>query len=317
MNAHATTFVRAATAGTAEINTAEMSIAQKRHQRLIILIVLVALAALVALLLYGADYYRLGPSDRAFSPKHRLLRPGGAIGINLGFLGVLLLCGIFLYPLRKRWGWLRRQGSSKHWLDHHVVLGVAAPVCIALHASFKFHGLAGMAFWVMVAVSISGLIGRYLYAQIPRQEEAAESSLLEFHNLLECQTIVAQADLRRLLSHSRAANQVRPWSPFAALLYIVASDLSRPFHVARLRLRVLGAQSTLRTLCGFLPSKHVQVEEVISLACRHALIYRRAIFLSQARRVFELWHVVHKPFSYAFAVLALVHITVAMLLGFI
>jgi hypothetical protein len=39
--------------------------------------------------------------------------------------------------------------------------------------------------------------------------------------------------------------------------------------------------------------------------------------LSHAQRVFQLWHVVHKPFSYAFAVLALVHIAVVMMLGFL
>ena len=151
---------------------------EKKHQRLVMLVSLIAIGAIVALLVYGADYYRLGQADRAFSPKHHLLRPSGIVGINLGLLGVLMLCGIFLYPLRKRWGWLQKQGNSKHWLDHHVVLGVAAPLCIAFHASFKFRGLAGMAFWVMVAVSLSGLIGRYLYAQIQLQVAAAESSLL-------------------------------------------------------------------------------------------------------------------------------------------
>ncbi len=95
-------------------------------------------------------------------------------------VGVLMLCGIFLYPLRKRWSWLQKQGDSKHWLDHHVVLGVAAPICIAFHSSFKFRGLAGIAFWVMVAVSLSGLIGRYLYAQVPRQVEIDEVSLRVF-----------------------------------------------------------------------------------------------------------------------------------------
>jgi hypothetical protein len=46
------------------------------------------------------------------------------------------------------------------------------------------------------------------------------------------------------------------------------------------------------------------------------LLSRRVVFLSHAQQVFKLWHVVHRPFSYAFAVLALVHIFVAMLLGF-
>lgn len=308
MNAHATTFVPTATVA---------STAKKRHQRLVMLMSLIAIGAVVALMLYGGDYYRLSQADRAFSPKHHLLRPSGIVGINLGLLGVLLLCGIFLYPLRKRWGWLQKQGDSKHWLDHHVVLGVAAPVCIAFHASFKFRGLAGMAFWVMVAVSLSGLIGRYLYAQIPRQVEAAESSLLQIERLLERQATVPLSDLRRLLADSAAPSRVSHWSAFTALTYIVASDLAWPFRVAQLRIRCFGIGAMIHSLGGFLPSKNVRFEEVISLACKRALIQRRAIFLSHAQRVFRLWHVVHKPFSYAFAVLALVHIAVAMLLGFI
>lgn len=309
MNAPTIAFVPTATTAA--------STAGKKHQRLVMLVSTIAIGAIVGLLFYGADYYQLGQADRAFSPKHHLLRPSGIVGINLGLLGVLMLCGIFLYPLRKRWGWLQKQGNSKHWLDHHVVLGVAAPVCIAFHASFKFRGLAGMAFWVMVAVSLSGLIGRYLYAQIQLQVAAAEASLVEFRRLLKRQTIVPQADLRRLLFHVPAPNMVSHWSAFTALSYIVASDLARPFGVAHLRVKVLGIRSTVRSLGGFLPPTNVQFEEVIALARKHALISRRVVFLSHAQRVFKLWHVVHKPFSYAFAVLALVHIGVAMLLGFI
>jgi hypothetical protein len=289
--------------------------AEKRHRRLVMMISVVVIAAIVALVLYGEDYYRLSQADRPFSPKHRLLKPSGAIGINLGLLGVLMLCGIFLYPLRKRWGWLQKQGNSKHWLDHHVVLGIAAPVCIAFHSSFKFRGLAGTAFWVMVAVSLSGLIGRYLYAQIPRQVAAAESSLRVFQGVLERQKIIPQADLRRLF-HLPPPNQVSRWSALAALGYMVMSDLARPFRVARLRVRVMGFGPAIRSLSG-LPSQNAQLEGVIGLARRQALLSRRVIFLSHAQQVFKLWHVAHKPFSYAFAVLALVHIVVAMLLGFL
>jgi hypothetical protein len=32
--------------------------------------------------------------------------------------------------------------------------------------------------------------------------------------------------------------------------------------------------------------------------------------------VFHLWHVVHKPFSYAFAVLAILHIVLQFALGY-
>ncbi|MGA7592009.1 MAG: hypothetical protein WBW02_15960, partial [Candidatus Sulfotelmatobacter sp.] len=231
---------------------AVVSTAGKKHQRLVLFVSLIAIAAMVALLVYGGDYYRLGQADRAFSPKHHLLQPSGIVGINLGLLGVLMLCGIFLYPLRKRWGWLQKQGNSKHWLDHHVVLGVAAPLCIAFHASFKFRGLAGMAFWVMVAVSLSGLVGRYLYAQTQLQIAAAESCLLELQRVLERQRIIPQIDLRRLLFRMPDRNRMLHWPVSTALVYMVASDLTQPFRVAHLRLRVLGINSAIHSVGGFL-----------------------------------------------------------------
>jgi hypothetical protein len=289
--------------------------AEKQHRRLVMMICVLGVSLLVALALYGADYYRLSQADRPFSPKHHLLKPSGMVGINLGLLGVLLLCGIFLYPLRKRWAWLQKQGSSTHWLDHHVVLGVAAPVCIAFHSSFKFRGLAGIAFWVMVGVALSGLIGRYLYAQIPRQVASDEMSVRIFQGVLERQQIVPQSDLQQLF-HLPVPNQVARRSAIAALGCMVASDLARPFRVARLRVQVMGTGPAILSLGGLLQPKNAQLEGVIGLARKQALLSRRIAFLSHAQQVFKLWHVVHRPFSYAFAVLALVHIVVAMLLGF-
>lgn len=291
-----------------------MSDANKRHRRLLMMISALIVVSILSLIFYGADYYGLSQAERPSSPKHHLLKPSGPVGINLGILGVLMLCGIFLYPLRKRWAWLQRQGDSKHWLDHHVVLGVAAPICIAFHSSFKFRGLAGIAFWVMVAVSLSGLIGRYLYAQIPRQVETAEVSLKIFHEVLERQGILPQAELRQLCQLP-ALNQASRWSALAALGYMVSSDLVRPFRIARLKIRLMGAGGAIRSLIG-LRRQNAHLEGVISLARKQALVSRRIVFLSHAQRVFKLWHVVHRPFSYAFAVLVLVHIVVAMLLGF-
>jgi hypothetical protein len=238
------------------------------------------------------------------------------IGINLGLLGVLLFCGIFLYPLRKRWAWLRKQGDSRHWLDYHVVLGIAAPVCIAFHSSFKFRGLAGIAFWVMAAVAVSGFVGRYLYAQIPPRVAAAEVSARVFRGVLTHQRVIPQSELRQLLRLPNPARAPR-WPAIAAVGYMVASDLARPFRVARLRVRGMGITQSVRAFGGLLPANDPQLEWVIGVAREQAVLTRRIMFLSRAQKVFKLWHVVHKPFSYAFAVLALLHIFVAMLLGFV
>src|ERR1700741_1252273 len=162
---------------------------------------------IVALSVYGFDYYTLASTDRPYSPKHAALRPSGVIGIKLGWLGVIMFLIIFRYPLRKAWPWLMKKGSSRHWLDYHVILGIAAPFVIAFHSSFKFAGFAGMAFWIMFAVSVSGIIGRYLYGQIPRSLNAAELSLKEVQDIqaklgeqLATQRVLGKADLRDVLS---------------------------------------------------------------------------------------------------------------------
>ena len=297
---------------------AEKNTAAKQHRRRIAA-VSGALAVLFAgLAIYGANYYVLSPAARPFSPKYHLLRPSGVVGINMALLGVVMFCGIFLYPLRKRWAWLRKRGDSKHWLDYHVVLGIAAPVCIAFHSSFKFRGLAGIAFWVMLAVAASGFVGRYLYTQIPQRLAAAELSVRVFHRMLIHQTMIPQADLLRLL-HLPTPEQGRRWPALTALGYMVASDLARPFRVAGLRLRLqrMEFNEAIRCLGGLLPGKNVHFEWVLRVARDQAVLTRRILFLSTTQRVFKLWHVVHRPFSYAFAVLALLHIVVAMLLGFL
>jgi hypothetical protein len=281
-----------------------------------------AIALNVALAVYGFNYYILGAADRPFSPKHALLRPSGAIGLKLGFLGLGMFLTIFVYALRKHWGWLARQGNTRHWLDIHVLLGLAAPFVIAFHASFKFAGLAGMAFWIMVAVSLSGVIGRYLYSQIPRSLNAAEISMQELQETqarlaqqLAQQELLPQAGVRSVL-RLPSRERVEQLPMVVALAYMIALDVTRAFRIARLRRHSLQFSQKLASLAGFLPTRYADLEKAIRAAREEAAIAKRVLFLSRSQQVFHLWHVVHKPFSYSFAVLALIHIGVVIMMGY-
>jgi len=295
---------------------------ERGHRSRVLAAYFLFLTLITALTVYGFDYYTLGANERPFSPKHSVLRPSGAIGIKLGILGVAMFLVIFLYPLRKRWPWLMRQGVSKHWLDYHVVLGVAAPFVIAFHASFKFHGFAGIAFWIMLAVSGSGIIGRYLYAQIPRSLSTAELSLREMQDQrqqltdsLHGQNLISQSDLAKLL-HMPSPERVKQLSMVTALGYMLALDGARIFRVAKLRRRNLGMTENLTTLGGLRASRNHAVERVIVAARDEAALGKRILFLSRSQQVFHLWHVIHKPFSWSFAALALIHIFVVINLGY-
>jgi hypothetical protein len=135
----------------------------KRHRLCILLCAAAAVALAVTLTVHGWSYYLLDQAHRPFSPKHTELRPGGRIGLRLGIFGFGLFVLVYLYPLRKRWPWLQRIGRTKHWLDYHVLLGLVAPVFITFHSSFKIQGFAGMAYWTMLALVASGIVGRYFY----------------------------------------------------------------------------------------------------------------------------------------------------------
>jgi hypothetical protein len=292
------------------------------HRLRLLAAYIIAVGVIAGFMAYGFDYYTAGVNDRPFMPKHALLKPSGRIGINLGVLGFCMFLVIFLYPLRKRWTWLGRQGISRHWLDFHVVLGLSAPFVIALHSSFKFHGFAGIAFWIMLAVSLSGIVGRYLYSQIPRRVNAAELSRKELQELqdkmaqqLAEQQFLRTADVRsalRLPSQQTVDGLPIP----AALAYMFVLDLARPFRIARLRNGALSGSERLTTLGGLLSTRHRELERAIAVAREEAALSKRILFLSRTQQVFHLWHVVHRPFSYSFAVLALVHIGVVLMMGF-
>ena len=295
---------------------------ERAHHLILIAGYVIAICFLLALAIYGWDYYTLDIAQRPFSDKHHLLKPSGVIGLKLGFLGLGIFLAIFLYPLRKHWPWLMRQGSTRHWLDIHVLLGLSAPFIIAFHSSFKFQGFAGVAFWIMAAVSASGVVGRYLYSQIPRRVNAAELSRKEIQESqaqlaaeLANQRLLPQADLRHML-RLPSQQTVDRLPIVVALVYMILLDLARVLRAARLRRHALHGAQYVTTLFGVFPTRNHALERAIRTARKEAALSKRILFLSRSEKVFHLWHVIHKPFSYTFAVLALIHITVVMMMGY-
>jgi len=308
-----------ATVSTAVLTHAD---AEKGHHIRVFLAWMLALSVVLVIAGYGWNYYILSAAQRPFSPKHQLLRPSGTIGIKLGMLGVLMFFLIYLYPLRKKWGWLGRMGNSRHWLDFHVVLGATAPIIIAFHSSFKFGNIAGMAFFSMLMVTLSGFVGRYLYAHIPRGLSAAELSMKEIQEKEEA--------LRKELAEQRATfgfsvdalfelpspAQVAKTPLIASLLSMFLLDIKRPFKASLLRLREAGFGPWVFSGFGFFSTRDKKLERTILLMQKQSSLSQSIAFLSRTQRIFQLWHVIHRPFSYAFAILAILHIGIALFMGY-
>ena len=293
-----------------------------RHKLGVRLFTLLYILVIVWAAAYGFDYYRLPLAARAFHPLNHQLRPSGPVGIRLAILGVITFFGIYIYPFRKRWKWLARIGKTRNWLDVHVVMGTAAPVLITFHAAFRMHGLAGTAYWIMLVVTGSGFVGRYLYAQIPRRLNAAELTLQEMHSMaaelaeeLQNQSLVSAEELEPLLAVPSKQDVERLSVP-SALLLMLTCDMKRPFHAARVRRRAVAGLGRIRTIWGLLPSNQANLEKVIDLARQRSWMATKLSFMAKTQQVFHLWHVVHRPFSISFAILAIVHICVALTMGY-
>jgi len=101
-----------------------------------------------------------------------------------------------------------------------------------------------------------------------------------------------------------------------ALVYMILLDVARVLRAAKLRRHALHGAQYVTTLFGVLPTRNHALERAIRTARKEAALSKRILFLSRSEKVFHLWHVIHKPFSYTFAVLALIHITVVMMMGY-
>jgi hypothetical protein len=146
-----------------------------------LLILLYALSFGVVLVLFsrGLDFYRTPLLERAHHAGYWQWKAGGTIGHKLGIVGGSMMALMLLYSVRKRVGALRRAGPLSRWLDAHIYLGIIGPLLVVLHSSFKVQGLVALSFWSMVIVASSGVLGRYLYLQIPRTRAGEELALAE------------------------------------------------------------------------------------------------------------------------------------------
>ncbi len=86
---------------------------------------------------------------------------------NLGLIGGIAMLFQFGYSLRKRLSSMRDKGHLKYWFLVHLIIGIGAPLIIIVHSRFDISSInGGVAFFSMLMVVLSGVVGRYLYSQV-------------------------------------------------------------------------------------------------------------------------------------------------------
>ncbi len=257
----------------------------------------------------GWSYYSSPLLERPRHVDYWLLKPGGTLGHTLGVIGASLMTVMHLYTLRKRWPVLRRVGRLSAWLDFHIYCGITGPLLIVLHSSLKVKGLVSVSFWSMVAVVLSGFLGRFLYVQVPRRRSGDQLTLDEVETLAVAQV----AELRDV--YGLSDEDLQHLDGLAALGTSTGGSLlglfwRLPLDQIRLRLGLRGFWKRL----GNLPGKSVR--QVHRLALERAQLRQRIEVLSRLQELFHYWHVFHKPFAIIMYIFMVVHISVAIATGY-
>ncbi len=105
---------------------------------------------------------------------------------NLGLIGGIMMLLQFVYSARKRSAKMRRWGKLKVWFGVHTFIGLSAPLLIIIHSRFEIQSInGGVAFFSMLIVVISGVIGRYLYSQVNFDLSAGRSQLKALHQEMQ------------------------------------------------------------------------------------------------------------------------------------
>jgi len=250
----------------------------------------------IYLIYTGYTYYGTPLEERYYHPQHRWFKPSGIYGQGLGIIGTLMiLFGVVIYIARKRYNFLAKQIRLKYLLEFHIFLCTLGPILVLFHTAFKFGGIVSVAFWSMVAVVLSGVMGRFIYNQIPKTIEGRALSLNELKHM--------KTDLAAVL-HQKFKLESNTITIVADLMG-KENTLESKKKLSYLR-RVLGRKDLPKT----------DRRAILKLAKQEITLSKRIGRLQKMQNLFRLWHVVHMPFAIIMLIVVVIHVAVTLAFGY-
>ncbi len=284
---------------------------ERVHSIYISFFIVVVLITLGVIISVGYDYYTTPLTERFFHEDYKVLKPSGSIGHGFGIIGTLLMViGVVTYVVRKRSKRFARLGLLKYWLEFHIFLCTLGPILVMFHTAFKFGGIVSISFWSMVAVALSGVIGRYIYLQIPRSIDGVELSFEESNKL--------NFDLGYQLHQKYQLD-----NSILDKLEKFSDSESRAISIINLfPIMIKGFwkdKSALREITSSLKKNNVSRQNIkeVKKVCKAKLkLNRRLSLLKTTQKLFSYWHIIHFPFAVLMLVIMVVHVVITLTFGY-
>jgi hypothetical protein len=197
-----------------------------------------------------------------------------------------------------------------------MIFGLVGPLLILYHCNFSVSAMnSKVALYSMLAVSLSGLIGRYFYTRIHRGLYGKRAGIEEL-----------RSEIDDAMSNSRGLAAIMP--EFINQLHAVSADLIGDkftrvismrrsllwivkYYVVRVRLYL----TIRRELHGRAMGSDAVRANTVNLsktanayAAQQVRLMRQVAQLSLFERLFSLWHVFHMPLFILLVISALIHV---------
>jgi len=254
----------------------------------------------------------LGWLVRDYSP----VKPEEGIGYWLGIAGGTLMLLLLLYPLRKRIRLLHALGPTRIWFRMHMIFGLLGPLLILYHSNFHLGSFnSQVAFYSMLLVAGSGIIGRHFYAGIHRGLYGRKTSLQEVQQELS-EAISNNHGLARYMPElvARLERNAAALRDHAIRRTIgIRRSLRWTFTHQFERLSLLWlAHRELKAAADQSPNIARNRKELRRAAARYirdfTVLTGRVAQFSLYERLFALWHILHLPIFFLMVLSAFVHI---------
>ena len=270
------------------------------------------LVATSLILYYGSTYYLAPLKERFFHPMHQLLKPTGFWGHGFGIIGsLLMLIGVSLYMIRKRVKRFSKVWVLKYWLELHIFLCTLGPILVLFHTTFKFGGIVSISFWSMVAVVTSGVIGRFIYVQIPRTIQGHTYSIDEIK--AEYKEIIASL----INKYPSLATQLQKFEHFSdsdaeqdkKTFYTIFFSVTENFRIRKVL-------SNLKGILGTTDIGAAESAQIIKKVRTALTLQKKTATLRIMQKLFNYWHVAHLPFALIMLVIMIIHVIVSISFGY-
>jgi hypothetical protein len=253
----------------------------------------------------GYDFYQTPLEERFYHPQYKSLHASGLLGHGYGIIGTILIAiGVFGYIYAKKTLRFEKFVRLKYLLEFHIFLCTVGPILVLYHTTFKFGGIVSIGFWSMVLVVASGVVGRYIYIQIPRSLNGKSLDLQEIESHL--QNLLQQ--IKDVLKKNTSGLEIE-----------THSNHSGNYSANTLSIQSLSDAHGLTSLKKEIQTQILQKSErkkAIQIISKLQRLNRQLKHLEKMQKWFSYWHVFHKPFAIIMLVIVIVHIIVTLLMGY-